>query len=117
MVVKEMCHLLFASAHEKHLASTPEQIDQLVIRILAGIENVDSIRDHIASTESCTVYMALEVLLPHSERKNVEKMILEGKTNLDVAILYRVPELMVGLFLNSAYASMMEKAYEAAGKK
>jgi hypothetical protein len=117
IVVKEMCHLLFATAGEKHLASTPEQIDRLVIQILAGIENGDFTQDHIASTETCTVYMALEVLLPHSERPNVEKMIADKKSNLDVATFYRIPELMVGLFLNQGYAAMMESSYKAAGKK
>ena len=61
--------------------------------------------------------MALEVLLPHSERPNVEKMLADKKTNLEVATFYRIPELMVGLFLNPGYAEMMESSYKAAGKK
>jgi Zn-dependent peptidase ImmA (M78 family) len=116
IVVKEMCHLLFASHGQKHLASTPEQIGQLVTKILAGLENVDISRDHISSTETCTVFMALEVLMPHSEREKVNRMMQEGGSVLDVATYYRVPSQMVGLYLNEEYVRMMKEAYKCAGR-
>ena len=51
IVTKEMCHLLFAPYGEKHLASTPAQIEQLINQILSGLASIDFSKEHKASTE------------------------------------------------------------------
>jgi hypothetical protein len=115
IVAKEMCHLLFASFGEKHLASTPDQIEQLINKIMAGLEKIDLSSDHKASTESCTIFMALEVLLPHSERPKIEKILTSGGQILDVATLYRVPSQIVRAYLSPEYAKLMTQSYCVSG--
>ncbi len=109
IVAKEMSHLLFAPHGEKHLVSTPEQIEQLIINLLAGFDNVAVWKDHAVSTEYCTILIALETLLPHGERKHIAK----GNT-LEIATRYRVPEQMVKLYFTSKYENLMEHGYSLA---
>ena len=108
--------MLFAPFGEKHLASTPEQIESLINKILAGIEKVN-FSDRIASTEQSTIYMALEILLPHSERANVKKMLADGKAELDIAKAYLLPVQFLKIYLSEDYASLMDKAYQVADRR
>jgi hypothetical protein len=113
IVAKEMCHLLFAPHGAKHLASTPHQIEQLITHILAGLSKVDYTKDHAASTETSTIFLALEVLLPHSERENISK----DTPSIDIATKYRIPEAIVRVYMTPFYIEMMNHAYGLAGRK
>lgn len=115
IVVKEICHLLFAPHGEKHFASTPEQVEALIDNLLAGLSSIDIENNHIASTETCTIFMAVEILLPHSEREVVKRYINEGLTHLDVARIYRVPVVMLKIYLNEHYGKNMTMSYQMAG--
>lgn len=109
IAAKEMAHLLFSCCGTKHLSSTPQQVEQLLVNLMAGLEKAD-LNDHAASTETCTVPMALEILLPHSERNAFPARI----TPMEIALRYRVPEQMVNLYLSEEYKNYMNTAYEAA---
>jgi hypothetical protein len=116
IVVKELCHLLYANQGEHHLASTPDQVEQLLNKIMAGLTNLDITKDYVASTEQCALLMAVEALLPHSERSNVAKVLAGGGTELDVAANYLIPEVMVKFYLGPAYRDMMDRIYKLAGQ-
>lgn len=106
VVTKEMCHLLFAPHGAPHLCSTPAEIEQLLVSILAGLEKADP-NDHPVSTEVCTVLMALEILLPHGQRANIP----DKASAFEVATEYRIPEQMAKLYLSPGYIGMMTKVY------
>jgi hypothetical protein len=108
---KELCQLLYDSPDDAHLTSSPEQIESLLRQILAGLNNVDLINNHAASSEEVTVFYAIEILLPHSERGNVEQMLADGRSPREIASKYLVPEVMVNLYLAQHYKDVMSRAY------
>jgi len=107
ILTKELCHILYDTPNSQHLASTPEQIGSLLTQILAGLAAADFTKDHAASSEQATILMAIEVLLPQSERENVTKMMSKGANTLDIAKHYLLPEQMVSVFLDRHYAALM----------
>jgi hypothetical protein len=82
-----------------------EAIDSLLGQILAGIA-----MDEAASSEEAAILMAIEVLLPHSERPNVSKM-TKNKSDaiMTIANHYLIPAQMVPTFLHSNYSDISEK--------
>jgi len=110
IITKELCHLLYDSPNNQHLTSSPEQIGTLLRQILAGLVEVDFQKDHAASSEQATILMAIEILLPHRERANVDKMIANGGNALSIAKHYVLPEQMVSFYLDKSYATSMDKA-------
>jgi Zn-dependent peptidase ImmA (M78 family) len=109
IITKELCHLLYDTPNSQHLASSPEQIGSLLTQILAGLAGADFGKDHAVSSEQATILIAIEVLLPHSERKKVEKTIGGGGNALDVAKYYLLPEQMVAAYLDRHYAAFMDE--------
>jgi hypothetical protein len=112
-LTKELCHILYEFPNNQHLASTPEQIASLITQILAGLASSNLGKNHAADSEQATVLMAIEILLPHRERANVNKMLAEGGDTLTVAKHYLLPEQMVSLYLDSNYSSFMKKVLES----
>jgi hypothetical protein len=111
IVTKELCQLFYESPNSQHLASSPDQVDSLIRRILAGLAQADH-DDHPASSEEAAVLMAIEMLLPHSERNNVNNLIASGCTGKDIAKHYLLPEQMVSLYLDKEYSADLDKAVE-----
>lgn len=115
IVTKELCHLLFAPESNDHLTSTPEEVEMLLDKILAGIDGIDFEKDHAASCDQSTILMALEILLPHSERTTIMEMISKGSNPLDIAQHYKVPQNLVRVYLSPKYQKSVEIAYKHAG--
>jgi hypothetical protein len=105
IAIKELCQLLYGSSDNLHLSSSVEAIDSLLGQILAGIA-----MDEAASSEEAAILMAIEVLLPHSERPNVSKM-TKNKSDaiMTIANHYLIPAQMVPTFLHSNYSDISEK--------
>jgi Zn-dependent peptidase ImmA (M78 family) len=112
ILAKELCHLLYDCPNSQHLASTPEQIGSLITQILAGLTTANLEENQAANSEQATVLMAIEILLPHSEREEVNRIITKGGNALAVAKHYLLPEQMVSLYLDTTYAAIMKKAYQ-----
>ena len=104
IVTKELCHLIYASSDNLHLSSSVEEIDSLLSQIFAGL-----VMDQAASSEQAAILMAIEVLLPHSERPNIDKMIKDGRDAKDIAKYYLLPAQMVSSYLHGNYADLVEK--------
>ena len=73
--------------------------------------------DEPTCIESAAILMAVEVLLPHSERSNVDKMIKAGGDAMTVAKHYELPAQMVSCYLHSNYSTLAEKATQTLAKK
>ncbi|MGC3960410.1 MAG: hypothetical protein QM813_21525 [Verrucomicrobiota bacterium] len=110
-VVKELCHLLYWPLGTGGMISTPEEVKQLISNLMVGLENVDFYLDEVASTEQVAVLMALEILLPHSERTNVDVLIANGKSLREIAEKYRIPLHMLQFYLTPSYSKLIEHAY------
>lgn len=108
IITKELCHILYDTPNSQHLTSTREQIGGLLTQILAGLNEL-TLDDHAASSETATILMAIEILLPHSEREKVNKMISKGATARTIAETYKLPEQMVSYYLSPGYSKFMEK--------
>lgn len=109
IITKELCQVLYDTPNSQHLTSTKEQIGSLLTQILAGLTELD-VNDHAASSEQATILMAIEILLPHSERDRVLKLMEKGATKRQIAQMYRLPEQFVSYYLERSYAASMEKA-------
>jgi Zn-dependent peptidase ImmA (M78 family) len=104
---KELCHLLYHVEDDLHLTSSVEAIDSLMSQILAGV-----IADQPATSEQAAIVMAIEVLLPYSERKSVNGMISKGGV-MEIAKHYRLPAQMVPVYLSHTYTTLAEEATKA----
>jgi len=111
VVAKEICHILYAPDSIEHLTGTPEEVEQLINKIMAGVELVNA--DHATSCDSWTMLMALEILLPHHERDAVDSELANGKSVRDMALKYRLPEHWVRFYLSPDYKKLMDACYEA----
>jgi len=105
IIVKELCQLLYSSSDDLHLSSSVEEIDSLLSQILAGIATTQA-----ATSEHAAIVIAIEVLLPHSERQNVNKMIQNKGDAMTVAKHYLLPAQMVSYYLHNNYSDMADKA-------
>jgi Zn-dependent peptidase ImmA (M78 family) len=103
IITKELCHLVYGGSDNLHLSSSIDQVDSLLSQILAGIE-----MDQATSIEHAAIVMATEVLLPHCERPNVNKMISGGGDAMTVAKHYQLPAQMVSNYLQGNYAALAE---------
>jgi Zn-dependent peptidase ImmA (M78 family) len=106
VVAKELCHLLFTGSSH---ASSDADVESLISSIFAGIPDLN---DNVESSEVAAMLMALEVMLPHSERASIEGKLNSGATVLDVATAYRVPQQQVVLYLSPNYTKLMDSAYD-----
>lgn len=109
IITKEFCQLLYRCPSDNHLASSAAAIDSLLSQILAGAAT-----DAAVASEHAAVVMAIEVLLPHSERSNVDNMISKGADHQAIAKKYRIPAQMVAYYLQPGYISHMDKASKCA---
>jgi hypothetical protein len=104
IITKELCHLVYEASDNLHLSSSVQEIDSLLSQILAGITT-----DQATSIEGAAILMAIEVLLPHSERPNVNKMLEKGGDVMAIAKHYQLPAQMVSCYLHVNYADLAEK--------
>lgn len=113
VITKEICHVLYSPASTEHLTATPEEVEQLLDTIMAGVNIVSS--NHAVSCDSSTMLMALEILLPHHQRAAVNAILASGKTVYDVALAYRLPQQWVRVYLSPGYMKLMDDGYGLAG--
>lgn len=111
VITKELCHVLYFETSGKREEFSPDSVEQLIDTIIAGLEKADLNNDSQAQSETVTVFMALEILLPHSERKAVIEMVDGGEDVMKVAEKYRIPVQFVRLFLTEVYCKLMDDAY------
>ena len=104
VITKELCQLLYGSSDNLHLSSSMEEVDSLLSQILAGIA-----MNQAASSEYAAILMAIEVLLPHSERTNVDKIIKNNGDAMTIAQHYLLPAQMVSCYLHGNYSGIAEK--------
>lgn len=112
IIAKELCHLIYKGSDDSHLSSSVQDIDSLLSQILAGVAP-----DTPTTIEGAAILMAVEMLLPHSERPNVTKMIQNGGDAMVVAKRYQLPAQMVSLYLHDNYADLANKVAEEMTKK
>jgi hypothetical protein len=113
VITKEICHVLYNPASQEYLTATPDEVEQLVNKLMTGVDVLSS--NHALNCDSSTRLMALEILLPHHQRGNVDAMLKSGKTTHEVACHYRLPEDWVRIYLSPGYATLMDKCYKLAG--
>ena len=59
--------------------------------------------------------MAVEVLLPHSERERIEHQLSNNTDRIEIAKYYRLPQAMLALYLSPSFKAWMDIAYKTAG--
>ncbi len=110
IIAKELAHLIF----DKDDNFTSDPIE-LVTSLLAGIPLSEGAIAAVTS-EQQAVLMAIELILPHTCREDVEKMAAAGSSALEIAIAYRVPQKVVENYLNSGYKKMAATCWDLRGR-
>jgi len=111
IVTKELCHILYFDNGEKGEPCSPDTITQLIDTIVVGLDKADLVNDNQAKSETLTMFMALEILLPNSERQTIQKMLENNGDVMSVATKYRIPVQFVRMYLVDKYSKLMDEAY------
>jgi hypothetical protein len=99
---KELLHVLDPpSAH----ASTPEQVEELVKKIVLAPEHQDPLHDgDQVNSDRRAIYQAVAVLFPWATRQLLSKPLLEGKlTPEDIAKMVDLPARYVRLVMSDVW--------------
>ena len=109
---KELCHLC-NYGDESRRASSVEDVDELITKLLSGISTVDLNSKTAVSSDYAAILTALEVLLPYSEHGSVDEM-LKTKTVQEAAKVYLIPVQYLTLYCSKDYREVMARVYKLA---
>lgn len=110
VVAKEIGHLLIDD--ENVFTSDPVS---LVQGLIDGISNLD-IASAVNADQALQIF-SIEILLPRSEKPEIERMVSEGSTYLEIARHYKVPAKVVELYLSANYQRLHAAASALTPKK
>lgn len=94
----ELCHLLIGTDDPgKFVRNIIEQL-KLSRKEMSSLK-----KDSLLNVEQFARILAIEILIPFPKRKKLKELITNGKTNYDIAYLFKVPEFLIESLITEKY--------------